>query len=159
MKYLFTILVALFINFSSNGQGITDQMKGEWIIKKFQSAGQFGMTYQMAELYIGDTVTINNYIIKSIEENKYTKAAGISPPKCEFQSNAMMKIEDPNKYFNDKFEIKPILLGIKEPSQVYLIKTNCKDEILKEIHFDVNNDKLFLYSTGMFFVLDRLDKN
>jgi len=89
------------------------------------------MTKQMAELYIGDTFAINNYIMKSIEESKSIKAAGISPPKCEFQSNVIIKIEDPNKYFNDKFGIKPILLGIKEPSQVYLIKTNCKDDFFE----------------------------
>jgi len=156
MKYLFAILITVFIFLSSNGQEISDQMKGEWIIKKFQSAGEFGMTYQIAEFYIGDTITINNYINKTIEENKYLNAAGISSIKCEFKPTQMMKIEDLNKYFSDKFEIKPILLGIKESSQVYLLQTNCKDDIFKEIYFDVNNDKIFLFYSGMFFFLDRL---
>ncbi|MBK6963189.1 MAG: hypothetical protein IPH20_04425 [Bacteroidales bacterium] len=157
MKYLFTVL-SFFILFSLNGQEITDQMKGKWIIERFQSAGPSGMSNQMAEFYIGDTVTFDNFIRQSFEENEFTRAAGLSPIKCEFRPGKKIKIEDPIKYFSDKFEIKPIVLGIKEPSEVYLIKVNCKDDFFKEIHFDVNNDKIFLFTLGMFFILDRLEK-
>lgn len=158
MKFLFINVFVYFIFFSSNGQEVSDQIKGDWVIRRFQAAGQFGMTYQIAELYIGDTITINRFISKSLEENKYTRAAGISPNKCKFQIIKEILIEDPIDYFSCKFEIKPILLGIKEPSQVYLISTNCNDVFFKEIHFDANNDKVLLYSEGMFFILDRLVK-
>ena len=158
MKYLLITLLSFFIYSVSFGQEITDQVKGNWIISKFQGAGESGITYQLAQMFVGDTITINNFIRQSLEENEYIKAAGISPVRCEFHPINTQKIEDTEKHFSDKFKLKPILLGIKEPSSVFLIKTDCSDRFFKEIYFDVNNNKLFLYTEGMVFILDRIEQ-
>lgn len=63
----FIILISTFLFLSSvYGQELSDQVKGDWVIKKFQCAGQFGMTNQMAEFYINDTITINKYIKRTL---------------------------------------------------------------------------------------------
>ena len=157
MRYILIIVIALSIFRISNGQEVTDQIKGTWIINKFQSAGPYGITYQLSEFFIGDTVIISNTIRHSLEENEYTRAAGISPVRCKFNPIKKRRIDDPDKYFYDKFQIKPIVLGIKDVSQVFLINTDCIDDFFKEIYFDATNDKLFLFSDGMFFILDRIE--
>lgn len=155
----FIILISTFLFLSSvYGQELSDQVKGDWVIKKFQCAGQFGMTNQMAEFYINDTITINKYIKRTLDENEFTKAACVSPTVCEFSPIKNFRIEDPSKYFFDKFEIKPILLGIKESSKVVVIITNCKDDFFKEIYLDVDNNKILLFTQGMFFILDHIGK-
>lgn len=160
MRIKIVVIISSFVFFLASvyGQEVSAQVKGDWVIKKFQSAGQFGMTNQMAEFYINDTITINKYIKRSLEENEYTKAAGVSPTVCEFIPLKNNRIEDPNKYFFDKFEIRPILLGIKESSTVVLIITNCQDEFFKEIYFDVENNKILLFTEGMFFILEKIGK-
>lgn len=156
MKFLTTIFFLLSFQTIAQSQNISEQMKGSWVITKYQPAGIHGMTYQLAELRIGDTVTIDKNISQSLEVNEYTKAIGLSPIKCEFRVVKQEILKDQLKYFEEMFKLKPILLGLNEESHIYLINTNCKDNFYNEILFDTNSDRLFLIEEGMFFILKRI---
>ena len=154
-----SILILIFtysVAISSIGQNASDKILGKWIISKFQPCQTYGMTYSVAQMYVGDTVTIDSIIRQSFEENEYTKAMGMSQVICEYHPVKTEKIKDIARYFEEHYNLKPILLSLNSQKDVYVISTDCSDLLYNELIYNKTDDVLFVNQDGMFFILKRL---
>ena len=151
-----TIFMILGIFTNGFSQDKSDEIKGLWIIKKFRSVGEFGMTYQLAKGYVGDTITIDNSIKQSLEENKFTKAAGLTEKQCDYNPLKIFKIEEVEKYFADELDINPAILDIDNSKDIFMIETDCKNNMYKKFIYNKTDDKLMTIKNGMLFISSRL---
>ena len=148
----------ILTSISCFSQEIVEQIKGKWTIAEYHGVGTYGHTYLVAKMLVGDTITINNKIWMSMEENEYTKAMGITPEKCDYRPIEYQKIENVEEYFSEKYQVKPIALGIEsQRDEIYIIRTDCKDNFFKEIIVQ-KGGSLYLYKAGIFYLLKRIEK-
>ena len=140
----------------SYGQEAQEKIKGQWTFSKFQPAGIYGMTYQVAEMYLGDTLTINNMVNQSMEENEFTKKLGITRDKCQFKPTTVTQIKNIEKYFVEGYKLKPILISIDSTKKVFEIVNECKEPLYSLFIFNSSDDELWVTEGGMFFLLKRI---
>jgi len=155
------ILLVALIFFASSfcyGQEVSEKIKGLWTIYKFQPAGINGMTNQIAQMYVGDTIIIDNLISKKIEENEFTKKMGLTGIKCKYNPIRTETIKNSESFFAENFKIKQILLGIDHNKEVFNIHTDCKETPYKNLFYNQENDEIFINEEGMFFMLKRIRK-